>query len=360
MLAYILIATAAADPFGFTKGTSPVVLDSRVGQSGWTSADECVDCHADIAAQWQQSRHRVAWTNDLMQAGFVAEPQLFCVNCHAPAREQVAEVQSNLSAYAALGPHAPPHVTAAPLKPEPKAEEGITCVVCHLRDGQMLTAGPGDPDGPHELRVDPEFGTSAACTTCHDFPTPAFVDGVTHFTEEPMQATASEWEDWKALTGRDEGCQTCHMPEGSHAMRGAHDLERVSGAVVVEQRAGQLVLSTKDVGHAVPTGDLFRHLTVEARPAEDQPWTVLATLGRSFEVDTTTVPPLKRQIADTRLHPNAPQIVTIPKHFQGGSWRVQYHYGGPHDEVRALVSMDQLVRVVDHGALSFPPSSVGH
>jgi len=356
VLVCLLLAAAAADPFGFSQGTEPVDLSSDPDKSMWTSAEECADCHEDVVAQWTTSRHRVAWTNDLMQAGFVAEPRMFCVHCHAPAAEQVAEIRRNLATYAALGPHAPPHIAPAPLAPEPMAEEGISCVVCHLRDGQMLSADAAHPDSPHEVRVDPAFGSSAACTTCHDFPTPAFIDGTTHISDEPMQATAQEWEAWKSLTGRTEDCPACHMPEGDHSMHGAHDRDRLTQSIVVTQAGSRLTLSTRDVGHAVPTGDLFRHLTVEARATGDPTWTTLDTLGRTFAVDASTVPPTKRQTADSRLHPGAPRVIELPERFLGGRWRLRYHYGGPHDEARGLVPSEQLVAVVHQGSLPPPPT----
>lgn len=348
----LVLVSAHADPFGFSPGTSPVELSTQAGVSDWTPARDCAGCHSDVYEQWSVSRHRVSWTNNLMQAGFIAEPQMFCVNCHAPAAEQVEEIRPNLATYEALGPHAPPHTEVGILQPEPKAEEGINCAVCHLRDGEILTSTPGDPDAPHRFRVEPSFSTSAACTTCHEFFSPVFVNGLTHFTDEPMQATATEWERWKAQTGRTEGCPSCHMPDGAHQMHGAHDLQRVSDSIQVRVTAQALTLSTRDVGHAVPTGDLFRHLTLEARPSPDEPWSVVDTLGRTFTVDDTLDPPLKRQVGDTRLHPGAPRVVEIPERFGGGQWQLRYHYGGPHDEARGIVSPDQLIRVVHTGTLA--------
>ena len=350
MLLFLLL-TSIADPFGFSGGTEPVRLSSEDSPSAWTSARDCAGCHPDAYAQWEGSRHRVSWTNDLMQAGFVAEPRMFCVNCHAPAVEQVEEIRPNLATYAALGPHAPPHATVGVLQPEPRSEEGINCAVCHLRDGEILTSTPGDPDAPHRFRVEPSFGTSAACVTCHDFATPVFIDGVTHIIDEPMQATAGEWRRWQAQTGRTEGCPSCHMPKGDHRMHGAHDMQRVAGSIHVEVTDTSLSLGTREVGHAVPTGDLFRHLTVEVRATPDAEWTVLETLGRTFAVDTSTDPPRKYQTTDTRLQPGATRVLALPPGLAGGQWRLRYHYGGPHDEARKLVPLKQLIQVVHSGAV---------
>ena len=88
MLALIFVAGAAppADPLGYTGGAGPLVLDGRVdGGPGWMSAADCGDCHEQALAEWTDSRHHRSWTNDLFQAGLIAEPQRFCVYCHAPA-----------------------------------------------------------------------------------------------------------------------------------------------------------------------------------------------------------------------------------------------------------------------------------
>ena len=214
MWAVLVVGVAwATDPFGFSTGEHPVDLDTTSDEPVWTDASECADCHQEAAEQWSASRHSVAWTNDLMQAGFVAEARLFCVYCHAPSTAQVAEVTANMATYRALSPTAPPH-GAAPgaLLPEPKAEEGISCVVCHLRNGEVLSANPPDPESPHPIRTDPTFGTEAACVTCHQFPAPSFVDGRTIPSDQPMQATVAEWEAWRAETGERDDCTDCHMP----------------------------------------------------------------------------------------------------------------------------------------------------
>lgn len=341
----------AADGFGYTDGTEPIRLEQRSTRSGWASANECVDCHADIVAQWELSRHRTAWTNDIFQAGFIAEPRVFCIQCHAPAEEQVAEVLVNIDFYRSLWYDT--NITNAPghLAPEPKAAEGVNCVVCHLRDGQMLTASEPSPDSPHEHRVDAQFATSAACTTCHDFPMVAFVNGELAMTDEMMQTTAHEWEAWRERSGRTEHCPDCHMPDGDHNMQGGNSPARVQNTIHVAASASPLalVLSVEDVGHAVPTGDLFRHLTLEARCGDD--WTVLSTFGRRFAAKGEDGAGKKRQVADTRLVPGIEARVEIPSACAGQEWRLRYHLGGSHDEARGLVPLQNLIYTVKSGTL---------
>ena len=344
----------AADRFGFTDGTEPIRLEQRSTRSGWASADQCGDCHAETVAQWEASRHRISWTNDIFQAGFLAEPQPFCIQCHAPAEEQLVEVVANLDIYTKLWFDIDFGGALGHLAPEPKAAEGVNCVVCHLRDGQILTASEPSPDSPHEYRVDPLFGTSAACTTCHDFQMVEFVNGALVETDQVMQATAHEWEAWRERSGRTEHCPDCHMPDGDHTMPGANTPSRLRKTIHVAEQASPpaLVLSVKDVGHAVPTGDLFRHLTLEARCDDD--WTVLSKFGRTFAHRGEDGEGAKQQVADTRLVPGTDTVVEIPAACGGQEWRLRYHLGGSHDEARGLVPLQHLIYTVKSGTL--PPT----
>jgi hypothetical protein len=89
-----------------------------------------------------------------------------------------------------------------------------------------------------------------------------------------MQATLREHEQSNSRTVP---CASCHMPlvgtgaakHRSHAFPGGHEPELVKGALRVraERRAADrvvLVLQAERVGHAFPTGDLFRRLEVSA------------------------------------------------------------------------------------------------
>lgn len=368
MLALILIGWAralpsadgaprpAADPLGYTGGAGPLVLDGRTdGGPGWMSAADCGDCHEQALAEWTDSRHHRSWTNDLFQAGLIAEPQRFCVYCHAPAAVQAAEVIPNLAAYAALSPRAA-GAGAPRLAPEPLAEEGVSCAVCHLRDGAVLAARPLAPGraAPHPIRVAPELGGAEGCRGCHEFAIPAATGGPGPFL---MQSTYSEW---RALSGPgDPSCVGCHMAPGhGHRMTGAHDLEKLRGALRVRRAGGALVLEAVEIGHALPTGDLFRALTVELRrgpgvppdSAEDDGWEVIFVAGRSFELVETGGPrPEKRPLSDTRLWPGQPRSVALPLDQPEAWWRVRYMYGAPHDLARGLAPLGDWVITLASG-----------
>ena len=173
-------------------------------------------------------------------------------------------------------------------------------------------------------------------------------------TDLPMQRTYSEWLAYRDAGGR-ATCQSCHMPGGDHTMRGAHDVELLRGSLAVtasdDARGAQLTLASVGVGHAFPTGDLFRHLTVEVRPAGDprvrdgeDAWRVVDRMGRTFEtrLDGRTLQAYKVETADTVLVPGVPRVVRLPSTRGELLWRVRYHYGSERDERRGLVPADAL------------------
>ena len=357
LLVLACAASLAADPLGFSSGTEPVVIDTS-NPDAWVSASACAACHPSEHAQWSRSRHRTSWTNNLMQAGFVAEPLPFCITCHAPSQPQIAEVMTNLEAYRQLGPHGKQsHHALQPILPEPHAAEGITCATCHLREGKILTATPEEKLpywAPHDFISRPDAGGVTACASCHEFQIPVMVDGALRLTENLMQSTVTEWRAWQARTGSTKTCQDCHMPDCDHTMPGAHDRQRVRDALLVDvvgSPTTTITLTARGTGHAFPTGDLFRNLTLEVRPRRGADWTVLERFGRTFAVEHDDGIPTKRPATDTRLRPGEPRHVAIPAAFRRGDWRVVMHLGSTHDEQRQWVPEEELVYVIHNGSL---------
>ena len=323
----LLLVAAAADP---THLRAPLEL----GTDHFVSAESCRDCHPGQVADWDGSRHRAAWSNDLFRQGYIDETKPFCVYCHAPTTRQSAEVLANTAWYRSRNPRsglAPGSVT---LQPEPHAAEGITCAVCHVRGDQILAT---TDSGMHDVRRTPELAESRFCADCHEFPMPQWTNGVLTLTEVPMQSTFTEWQQ----SGVTETCQDCHMPNGRHTFRGVYDLDWLRSSVVVEQTDAALKIRSEGVGHHFPSGDLFRHLTVEAWTAGE--WVVLHTIGRKFEVHWEDGAVHKRLVGDTSLRPGVPITVDLPGDV---AWRVRYHYGSSHDEARVRVPLEQLVVVV--------------
>ncbi|HEY5376244.1 MAG TPA: multiheme c-type cytochrome [Polyangiaceae bacterium] len=219
----------------------------------------CAGCHREIAAEWSSSFHARAERNAAYQRAFALEPLPFCQGCHAPEADAFRPVT------------------------DVAADLGVGCVTCHVVNEHVLAAP--SPSGsltdavPHAVTRAPDFAGVAACANCHEF---AFPDAELGARPELMQATASEHERSNA---RGVACATCHMPNvgagsdrhHSHAFPGGHDEGFVKGAISVRaerctSESVCLVLVATRVGHAFPTGDLFRRLevSVEAIGGDDQ------------------------------------------------------------------------------------------
>lgn len=340
-LLLILALPATAGPgfdLGFSEGERP--LD--IGRA-FRSAEACADCHEREAEDWAASRHRAAHSNAIYQAGLVDEPSAFCVNCHSPLPGQVDEVLANLGWYFWRNPRSRSGEEPA-RRPEPRADEGVNCAACHVRDGVILGTGEG-LGAPHEVRTVPELASPTLCASCHEFRMPQFEAGGWHLTDQPMQATFSEWQAW----GGERTCQDCHMPGGRHTFRGAHDLDFLRDSVGVRVDGDHLEVRSVGVGHHLPTGDLFRNLTVEVRGAEG--WRTVHRIGRTFswEHDPATLAQRKVLAEDTSLRPG--EVRRLPVPADARAWRIRFHYGAEHDEHRGLVPLDALIVTLREGAL---------
>jgi hypothetical protein len=288
----------------------------------------CAGCHADAARDHAGSLHRRAFTDGAFQAAYRAEPLPFCRDCHAPERD---------------------------------ATLGVSCVTCHaprgVTDGAVLAAPrPRDVDGhasrrsagsaprtraretaPHAIVRDARFGTAWACAGCHEFAFPAEAqrtDGakmqrtVTEHARSPFAATP---------------CSTCHMPAvpetraRSHRFAASRDLTTLRGAVRVQAASTadgvDVTLVAGLVGHAFPTGDLFRRLRVSAVALGDGDAVLAeaeASLGRHlrFTPNPSGGAPLQTELWDDRVMPDAPRTVHLSlrpaPEVRVIRWRVEY------------------------------------
>jgi hypothetical protein len=201
----------------------------------------CERCHVEIAAEWRQSMHRQSHDNPAYRRAFEIEPLEFCESCHAP---------------------------------EGSEELGVGCVSCHLPAGQesvLAAAGESSRAAPHRIQRSIGFSRgSGACAGCHEF---EFPDRAIRERPEWMQRTVSEHRDSPFA---EQSCASCHMPlaRGKNGSHRTHDFSStrspsaLAAAVEVTARrtgdGGRVVLDvrTNRVGHAFPTGDLFRRLRV--------------------------------------------------------------------------------------------------
>jgi len=275
----------------------------------------CEGCHSTIAQEWRDSMHRRAEVDPVYQRAFAIEPMAFCQSCHAPEADASTKV------------------------PKPLADLGIGCVSCHVDDAGRIVSGPASRDAenaPHEVVRLNSFSTADACASCHQF---EFPDRILRRGVELMQSTVDEHARSKFAKTP---CADCHMPkvEGhkSHrfAITGQPEIIRAAVKIRVD-RSGpaslKIAIAPNGVGHAVPTGDLFRRLEVSVEAVGPEFNIVdrqVRHLTRHFERrDTHLGIAMPFLVADDRVGPDSePRIVELQLSPEASgrplAWRVAY------------------------------------
>ncbi|MFT5679604.1 MAG: hypothetical protein ACI8RZ_000508 [Myxococcota bacterium] len=159
---------------------------------------DCASCHSPQAAEWTESRHAVAYDNPIFQLSWSETRDPWCLTCHLP-------------------------------------DDGVTCATCHGLQKKV-------------------------CSDCHEFDLPRTLPDTPSGTLG--QSTVSEWQtSGAAAVGT--GCIDCHPP---HHPAGGHDQERVRAAVraavMAKGDAVEATITVDGIGHAFPTGDPFRRLSL--------------------------------------------------------------------------------------------------
>lgn len=295
VVALLVLSGAPRDAFGFTGGMEALEIDSP----GLTSRSCVVECHADVAAQFAKTQHAHASTDPIFQRSRRVEPATRCLNCHDPLSR--------------LG------------------ESGVTCAVCHLREGVVLSSRES-PRSPHPVRVTPGLRDGTLCQGCHQF----------NFTrrELPMQDTFGEWRAYVAEGGR-RTCVTCHMRDG-HTFVGAHQPRALAAnlsasARVLDDGRVELSLRTIGVGHRFPTGDVFRTLSVEvSSPRAPTHFRAVALLGRRYALT-----PEPQVVIDTTLAPGEVRAVMLGPSSWVERVRLRYHFEPMGGGVEPALVLDE-------------------
>ncbi len=353
---------------------------------------QCGNCHPKMYEQWRGDAHARAATNQrFLDLYGIASPNALAApdgkSASAPGRPNAKEAEAT-GAYRWDLQHAHPygrgvclacHAPSSPLAElgtgdirtvDVVAKQGVHCDFCHkvvdvrgerigwthgrfglvLRrpaEGQLF-AGPLDDVDRGEDVYRPIMRESRFCASCHE----GVVFGV------HVYQTYSEW--LVSPAARDgKQCQDCHMTPDGHTRRIAQTPEAIErdpsqvsqhrflpdGKLVMlrnclkvdlketdraDQQSWQVTLRAHDVGHAVPTGFVDRHLILlvqavdrqgEEVPLGDGP--VLprsagslsgkagALLGRQlFDADGYAPVPFWQPVdrwSDTRLLPDQPR-----------------------------------------------------
>ena len=127
-------------------------------------AKDCGDCHAEIYTEWKESMHAKAWTDPYYQVDLRFDGnQQICLNCHIPLENQ----QENLVLGFRDAERFDPILAPNPNFDLELQQEGVTCAVCHVKEGQII--GPqGNTLAPHPTTRGPEMAKGmTACAQCH-------------------------------------------------------------------------------------------------------------------------------------------------------------------------------------------------
>ena len=309
LLTCSLLATAPTARF--PKGTAPMEAGPAPHDLPDWSVQRCAECHAAQVESWRHSGHAQARVDDVFQVALTEDRPGWCVQCHAPFARNLER---------------------GPLpKGSPPEEHGVTCAGCHAPLGDEAKAA-GMP-----------------CAGCHQFGFPVLTSAgqrVRLSSTQLQQDTVGEWRRWQAQRGDARHCTACHMPQGDHGFGGTRRTESLKAAIRVEQAGAALRISTREVGHAFPTGDVMRWVSVEvaSEPLFEAPRTI-ATFGRKLEVLVWPHEPLPHlgAVEDTRLLPGELRNVALPTGARYA--RVVYHLVSHEQEASGLypAGLSQLV-----------------
>jgi len=228
--------------------------------------EACAQCHQEQFNAWRDSKHAHAYSPGLVgqfaSMGHAASNDN-CLVCHTPLAEQLYSDDKDLGAgLSALLENLEGFSKEADLDSKqaklPLRHAGVTCAVCHVRQGQRF--GPprkgsdvvghlaGDAHGGFIATKD--FEKSQLCASCHQFPQSSAFNG------KPLENTVFEWQQSR-FSRQGVQCQTCHMPDRKHEFKGIHDMNMVRGGLEFKlERKGELATLTMTsihIGHAFPT-----------------------------------------------------------------------------------------------------------
>ena len=298
-------------------------------------AEECGNCHQEIYQEWSHSMHAKAWSEPYFQADFVYDDsKQTCLNCHTPLENQQENRVLGFKDREKFHPILERNPDYDPLL----RDEGVTCAVCHVREGKIV--GPfSTSTAPHPVVAAPEMASGMRpCDRCH------VVSGKKWdtFYAMPPCGTAVEIE----KGGQQPDCIGCHMPavirpaakggfkrEGRmHLFQGGHFPDQVKKALKVESQkvsANQYRFTLTNVGtaHYLPTGTPDRHLTLEVRLVDAQ--------GQVLKEKTYTMKryvlwrPFIVDLRDTRLPYGEPQ---------------EYYFVFPAQRQRTPATLDVIVQ----------------
>jgi hypothetical protein len=280
-------APSTGDPFAYSWGRAIPEQSVPEGLAGIRASD-CGVCHKAIYAEWRVSTHAKALVDPQFQFEWAKDQHLWlCLNCHIPLTNQQTVIINGVHD----GDLHRPVVEQNPSYDGELAEEGITCAVCHVREGTVIGLF-GDSEAPHPVKVAPDMLSFEACLNCHN--------ALGRFGGT-LVCNFDTGDDWRRtdLAGSDEDCLHCHMPpvtrpfahgseakDGrSHTWYGAGIPKFFEDGPSIPPRSGLEIeivpnpagyrpgekswiavnIANQHAGHSVPTGDVERFVMIHLR-----------------------------------------------------------------------------------------------
>ncbi|HBO84876.1 MAG TPA: hypothetical protein DD641_07885 [Deltaproteobacteria bacterium] len=313
----------------FFKGAGAHPKDGRGGLS--LHPEACGECHKEQYNGWKGSLHSKAvgpgLLGQLPGTDFKSVPgnpefAMSCYFCHAPMEEQNemkkgSRVKGQGSKDKGQGENG--YIKNPNFDSKLKIS-GVSCSVCHLRDGKIYgpppvragvragthlkdgwgSKGKGKEQKPHNGFIEKAFFEKAEfCAACHQ------LDEGYELNGKILTNTYREWQE--SIYGKNNiTCQNCHMPDRRHLFRGIHDSEMVKrGITITAVRTGnkaKLIIKNTGTGHCFPT--YVTPLVVVKGFMIDKKGRVIKSslkesyIGRHVSLD------LSEELFDTRIPPN--------------------------------------------------------
>ncbi|MDQ6967314.1 MAG: hypothetical protein Q9M14_01350 [Mariprofundaceae bacterium] len=238
---------------------------AHIGLENNMRPEACAQCHEAQFNAWRDSKHAHAYSPGLVGqfpgAGHGAGNE--CLVCHAPLAEQLYRDEGDLAATLSTLLENPEGFSRdadldAKQAKLPLRHAGVTCAVCHVRNGQRFGPPRRGSDVVGHLEgaahggfiATKDFEKSQLCASCHQFPQSYAING------KPLENTVFEWQQ-SSFARQGVQCQTCHMPDRKHSFKGIHDVDMVrSGLNFKLEKKGRLAsltMTSVHIGHAFPT-----------------------------------------------------------------------------------------------------------
>jgi nitrate/TMAO reductase-like tetraheme cytochrome c subunit len=201
------------------------------------SSTQCLECHAGVAAEWQDSHHAFAYENPEVRKLSNDFANQECIACHAPQPVLTFEAGERV------------------LARQSQRGLGVDCLACHaITNGGVATSNrQANGDAPCRPQFVQRMDSVQLCASCHN----------QHNTVEQWRGAPDN------LKGNN--CLECHMPQvfrqggrrgRDHAFPASHNLNALQSAVNLElswvNGVPTATLTNDGSGHNFPTDERSR------------------------------------------------------------------------------------------------------